>query len=75
MYIPFNLRVYIIPSQRTRYFACTVGRVQRTFCFEAEPGRCHGNGGSTPSMTHAQRNLFKVLLNQPEIRLYLPFSD
>ena len=24
---------------------------------------------------HAQRNLFEILINQPEIRLYLPFSD
>ena len=24
---------------------------------------------------YKQRNLFEILLNQPEIRLYLPFSD
>ena len=24
---------------------------------------------------HTQRNIFEILLNQPEIRLYLPFSD
>ena len=24
---------------------------------------------------NTQRNIFKILLNQPEIRLYLPFSD
>ena len=26
-------------------------------------------------MTHTHRNLFKILLNQTEIQLYLPFSD
>ena len=25
--------------------------------------------------SHAERNLFEILLNQPGIRLYLPFSD
>ena len=24
---------------------------------------------------YTQRNIFEILLNQPEIRLYLPFSD
>ena len=24
---------------------------------------------------HTQRNIFEILLNQPEIRLYLPFSS
>ena len=25
--------------------------------------------------TYTQRKLFEILLNQPEIRLYLPYSD
>ena len=30
---------------------------------------------SIGSGAYTQRNLFEILLNQPEIRLYLPFSD
>jgi len=28
-----------------------------------------------PREDYTQRNIFEILLNQPEIRLYLPFSD
>ena len=35
--------------------------------------KLHGN--ITQYFSYTQINLFEILLNQPEIRLYLPFSD
>ena len=35
----------------------------------------HGPWTGKSNIMYAQRIFFEILLNQPEIRLYLPFSD
>ena len=42
---------------------------ERGVCFE------EGRGVYREGGVYTQRNIFEILLNQPEIRLYLPFYD
>ena len=45
------------------------------FCHEQERGEGVRKKERGNYYMYTQRNLFEILLNQPEIELYLPFSD
>ena len=53
---------------------CTLAVYTFPMCTQIYTFVLKGNKNNT-FLSYTQRNIFEILLKQPEIRLYLPFSD